>query len=79
MQKAVRQVLAGGLTAIVGCGAFAVTAVAAEQQDQAGTAQTSQTSNSATPTQLNMVEVTGTRIKRTSVETAQPIVVITAK
>lgn len=62
--------------------AFASSAMASEPQQSTGAAgsaaPSASSSTAATQTQLKAVEVTGTRIKRTNVEQAQPIQVITA-
>lgn len=71
VQHAVHWALACGVTAGIG---FGVPAVAAAQAQ----ATSSNTAQQTTQTQLKAVQVTGTMIKRTSVEQAQPIQVITA-
>src|SRR5579859_844219 len=68
ISKAVRYALMAGA-------ASAVAAPAAFAADQAAAATTSSEASTA---QLGKIEVTGTRIKRTTVETAQPITVVTA-
>lgn len=73
VKQAVRWALACGLTAGVTFGASAMAA----EQGQAVPANPAPQTN-ATPTQLKAVKVTGTMIKRTSVEQAQPIQVINA-
>lgn len=73
VQHAVHWALACGLTA-----GFALSAPAmADSPAQASPTSAANTS-SATPTQLKAVQVTGTKIKRTSVEQSQPIQVVTA-
>ncbi|HEX2668672.1 MAG TPA: hypothetical protein VHP13_09890, partial [Gammaproteobacteria bacterium] len=67
ISKAVRLALvAGAVSAVAAPSAFAADA------DQ------SNTSNQNSTAQLGKIEVTGTRIKRTDVETAQPVSIITA-
>ena len=69
ISKAVRLALvAGAVSAVAAPAAFAADAT---------TDQTSTTSQNNTA-QLGKIEVTGTRIKRTDVETAQPVSIITA-
>lgn len=67
--------------ALAACSVSALAAPAAFAQSVQGTgasAPQNQTDNAST-TQLGKIEVTGTRILRTSTETAQPITIITAK
>ena len=68
ISKAVRYALVAG----------AASAVAAPSVFAADAAATTSSSDQSTA-QLGKIEVTGTRIKRTSVETAQPITVVTAQ
>lgn len=80
-KSAVHQAVRFALLAGAGA-ALAMPAVFA--QDTAQSAQTdnqaqSTSSTTAVPTQLGKIEVTGTRIKRSSTETAQPITIITAQ
>src|SRR5690242_1252986 len=67
ISKAVRYALVAG----------AVSAVAAPSVYAADADQTSSTDQSSTA-QLGKIEVTGTRIKRTTVETAQPVTIVSA-
>jgi iron complex outermembrane recepter protein len=67
LKRAVQTALACGMTTSL------IAGPAALGQDQAGT------NASQTKAQLGTIQVTGTKIKRTSVETAQPILVITAQ
>lgn len=70
VSKAVRYALvASAATALAAPAAFAQDAAQSNNQNQ------NQNVNTA---QLGKIEVTGTRIKRTSVETAQPVTIITA-
>jgi iron complex outermembrane receptor protein len=68
VRKAVRLALVCGVASGFVAGK---TALAADQDQNAN--------NQASTTQLGKIEVTGTRIKRTDVETAQPITVISAQ
>ena len=68
ISKAVRYALMAG----------AVSAVAAPSVYAADADQTSSTDQSSTA-QLGKIEVTGTRIKRTTVETAQPVTIVSAQ
>lgn len=69
ISQAVRYALMAGAAAAVAMpGAFA--------QDQGTSTTTSTDQNTA---QLGKIEVTGTRIKRTDVETAQPVTIVTQK
>ena len=69
LKRAIQTALACGVTTSLFAGSAALA------QDQAtGTA-----NNNESKAQLGTIEVTGTKIKRTSVETAQPIVIITAQ
>src|SRR6185503_3088316 len=69
ISKAVRYALvAGAVSAVAAPAAFAADATT----DQTTTANQNNTA------QLGKIEVTGTRIKRTDVETAQPVSIITA-
>ncbi|MGA9854400.1 MAG: TonB-dependent receptor plug domain-containing protein, partial [Gammaproteobacteria bacterium] len=69
--KAVRYaIVAGGVTALAAPAIFA--------QDAAAPAATPPATPPSNTAQLGKIEVTGTRIKRTDVETAQPISIITA-
>src|SRR5579859_2389728 len=68
ISKAVRYALVAG----------AASAVAAPQVFAADQAAATTTSSDTSTAQLGKIEVTGTRIKRTTVETAQPITVVTA-
>ncbi|MGH8398843.1 MAG: TonB-dependent receptor plug domain-containing protein [Gammaproteobacteria bacterium] len=70
ISKAVRYALVAGAVS-----ALAAPVVFAQDAAQS-TANQNQNANTA---QLGKIEVTGTRIKRTSVETAQPITIITAQ
>jgi len=68
--KGVRYALmAGAASALAAPSAFAVVA---DQNSNANT-------NTTNTTQLGKIEVTGTRIKRTDVETAQPVTIISAQ
>ena len=68
VSKAVRYALvAGAVSAIAAPSAFAADA----------TTTTDQTANQTNTAQLGKIEVTGTRIKRTEVETAQPVTIVT--
>lgn len=67
INQAVRYALMAGAAA-------AVAMPTAFAQDQGATASTNQTT-----AQLGKIEVTGTRIKRTDVETAQPVTIVTQK
>ncbi|MGE5625269.1 MAG: TonB-dependent receptor plug domain-containing protein [Bacillota bacterium] len=70
--KAVRYALAAGaVTALSAPAAFAADATTTTDQNASNANQTS-------TAQLGKIEVTGTRIKRTDVETAQPVTIITA-
>lgn len=71
---AVHWALACGITASF---AFAASATAAPQ-DQAASAASVPSTESSQQTHLQAVEVTGTRIKRTSVEQSQPVQVVTS-
>src|SRR5579863_3469554 len=72
ISKAVRYALvAGAASALAAPSAFAA--------DDATTTTTDQTANQTNTAQLGKIEVTGSRIKRTDVETAQPVTIITAK
>ncbi|HVA54975.1 MAG TPA: TonB-dependent receptor, partial [Gammaproteobacteria bacterium] len=68
LKRAIQTALACGMTTSL------IAGPAALAQDQA-----TGTNTSPTKAQLGTIEVTGTKIKRTSVETAQPILVITAQ
>lgn len=70
VRKSVRYALVAGAAT-----ALAVPAVFAQDAAQNNNQNQNQNANTA---QLGKIEVTGTRIKRTSVETAQPIAIITA-
>ena len=70
LRKAVRYVL-------MAAAASALTAPAVFAQDPAQNA--ANQNQNANPSQLGKIEVTGTRIKRTDVETAQPVTIITAQ
>lgn len=61
--------MAGAVTALTSPAVFAQDATQGSNQNQ------NQNANTA---QLGKIEVTGTRIKRTSVETAQPVTIVTA-
>ena len=66
ISKAVRYaIMAGAASAVAAPSAFAADAAA--------------TTTDTSTAQLGKIEVTGTRIKRTSVETAQPITIVTAQ
>ena len=68
ISKAVRYALvAGAVSAVAAPSAFAADA----------TTTTDQTANQTNTAQLGKIEVTGTRIKRTEVETAQPVTIVT--
>ncbi|MGH8399150.1 MAG: TonB-dependent receptor domain-containing protein, partial [Gammaproteobacteria bacterium] len=71
ISKAVRYALVAGAAT-----ALAAPAVFAQDATQSTTNQNQNQNNTA---QLGKIEVTGTRIKRTSVETAQPITIVTAQ
>ena len=71
LQQAVQRALYAGLLPMVAAPA----AFAADQTASASTTTTTDTSTA----QLGKIEVTGTRIKRTDVETAQPVSIITQK
>ena len=71
VSKAVRYTLMAGAAS-----ALAVPAVFA--QNTAQSANNQNQNQNANTAQLGKIEVTGTRIKRTSVETAQPITIVTA-
>ena len=65
VSKAVRYALvAGAVSAVAAPSVFAADA--------------DQTANASSTAQLGKIEVTGTRIKRTTVETAQPVTIVTA-
>ena len=68
ISKAVRYALVAGAAT-----ALAAPAVLAQNAAPSGTNQ-----NQNNTAQLGKIEVTGTRIKRTDVETAQPVTIITA-
>ncbi len=68
LSKAVRYALVAG----------AATALAAPAVFAQDAAQSSNNQNQNNTAQLGKIEVTGTRIKRTDVETAQPITIVTA-
>ncbi len=69
ISKAVRYALvAGAATALAAPAVFAQDAAPSSNQNQ----------NQNNTAQLGKIEVTGTRIKRTDVETAQPITIVTA-
>src|SRR5215475_12500374 len=71
ISKAVRLALvAGAVSAEAAPAAFAA-------DDQSTTTTTTTTTNNQNSTNLGKIEVTGTRIKRTDVETAQPVTIIT--
>jgi iron complex outermembrane receptor protein len=70
ISKAVRLALVAGA-------ASALAAPAAFAADAAATTTTTDTNQSTA--QLGKIEVTGTRIKRTDVETAQPVTIVTSK
>ncbi|MBU6421032.1 MAG: TonB-dependent receptor [Gammaproteobacteria bacterium] len=70
LRKAVRYVL-------MAAAASALTAPAVFAQDAAQS--TANQNQNASPAQLGKIEVTGSRIKRTDVETAQPVTIITAQ
>ena len=70
ISKAVRYALAAGaVSALAAPSAFAADATTTDQNANASQTNTAQ---------LGKIEVTGTRIKRTDVETAQPVTIITA-
>jgi iron complex outermembrane recepter protein len=72
ISKAVRLALvAGAVSALAAPAAFAA--------DDSTTTTTTTTTNNQSTAQLGKIEVTGTRIKRTDVETAQPVTIITQK
>jgi iron complex outermembrane receptor protein len=72
ISKAVRLALvAGAVSAAAAPAAFAA-------DDQSTTTTTTTTTNNQSTAQLGKIEVTGTRIKRTDVETAQPVTILTA-
>src|SRR5579863_6052303 len=72
ISKAVRYALvAGAVSAMAAPAAFAA--------DDATTTTTDQTANQTNTAQLGKIEVTGSRIKRTDVETAQPVTIISSK
>ncbi|HEY1773772.1 MAG TPA: TonB-dependent receptor [Gammaproteobacteria bacterium] len=72
ISKAVRLALvAGAVSALAAPAAFAA--------DDSTTTTTTTTTNNQSTAQLGKIEVTGTRIKRTDVETAQPVTIITTK
>jgi len=72
ISKAVRLALvAGAVSAFATPAAFAA--------DAAATATTTTTDTNQSTAQLGKIEVTGTRIKRTDVETAQPVTIVTSK
>ena len=72
ISKAVRYALvAGAVSAFAAPSAFAA--------DATTTDQSASNANQTNTAQLGKIEVTGTRIKRTDVETAQPVTIITAK
>src|ERR1700761_6227025 len=74
ISKAVRLALvAGAVSAVAAPAAFA-----ADATDQSTTTTTTTTTNNQSTAQLGKIEVTGTRIKRTDVETAQPVTILTA-
>ncbi|HEY4126707.1 MAG TPA: TonB-dependent receptor, partial [Gammaproteobacteria bacterium] len=56
----------------------AAPAAFAADTDQSTTTTTTTTNNTTSTAQLGKIEVTGTRIKRTDVETAQPVTIITS-
>ncbi len=71
ISKAVRLALvAGAVSAVAAPSAFAA--------DDSTTTTTTTTTNNQRTAQLGKIEVTGTRIKRTDVETAQPVTILTA-
>ncbi|MGA9852620.1 MAG: TonB-dependent receptor [Gammaproteobacteria bacterium] len=72
ISKAVRYALVAGAAT-----ALAAPAVFAQDAAQSSTNQNQNQNQNANTAQLGKIEVTGTRIKRTSVETAQPVTVIT--
>ncbi|HKT32326.1 MAG TPA: TonB-dependent receptor [Gammaproteobacteria bacterium] len=74
LRKAVRYALVAGAASAMA--APAVFAQSAPQQTPANNQNQNQNANTA---QLGKIEVTGTRIKRTDVETAQPVTIITAQ
>ncbi|MGH7870145.1 MAG: TonB-dependent receptor plug domain-containing protein, partial [Candidatus Dormibacteraceae bacterium] len=72
ISKAVRLALvAGAVSALATPAAFAA--------DDSTTTTTTTTTNNQSTAQLGKIEVTGTRIRRTTVETAQPITIVTAQ
>src|ERR1700722_13189929 len=72
ISKAVRLALvAGAVSAFATPAAFAA--------DDSTTTTTTTTTNNQSTAQLGKIEVTGTRIKRTDVETAQPVTIITTQ
>ncbi len=72
LQQAVQRALYGALLPMAATPAMAFAA------DQAATATTTAAdANSTSTAQLGKIEVTGTRIKRTDVETAQPVSIVT--
>jgi len=72
ISKAVRLALvAGAVSAVAAPAAFAA-------DDQSTTTTTTTTTNNQSTAQLGKIEVTGTRIKRTDVETAQPVTILTS-
>src|ERR1700685_3264518 len=73
ISKAVRLALvAGAVSAVAAPAAFAGGAPGPS------TTTTTNTTNNQSTAQLGKIEVTGTRIKRTDVETAQPVTILTA-
>lgn len=72
LRKAVRYALVAGA-------ASALAAPAVFAQDAAQSAANQNQNQNANTAQLGKIEVTGTRIKRTDVETAQPVTIITAQ
>ncbi|HKU17776.1 MAG TPA: TonB-dependent receptor [Candidatus Saccharimonadales bacterium] len=71
ISKAVRYALVAGA-------ASALAAPAAFAQDAAQSTANQNQNQNANTAQLGKIEVTGTRIKRTDVETAQPVAIVTA-
>ncbi|MGA9851774.1 MAG: TonB-dependent receptor [Gammaproteobacteria bacterium] len=72
ISKAVRYALVAGAAS-----ALAAPAVFAQDATQSSTGQNQNQNQNANTAQLGKIEVTGTRIKRTSVETAQPVTIVT--
>src|ERR1700722_19177527 len=74
LRRAIKDILVvGAISALAAPAAFAA------DDSTTTTTTTSTTTDNQSTAQLGKIEVTGTRIKRTDVETAQPVTIITTQ